>query len=68
MAAVTFTAAQRARRRASGAVATWLLNGITGMFFASLERCLCIRISTYEGDFVDDEDEAAPFLFSNRKR
>ena len=70
MAITTFTAAHRASRRASSgrAVSTWIVNGITDVFFASLERCLCIRISTDEGDFRDDEDETTPLLFSNRKK
>lgn len=34
-------------------VAMWLINGVTTAFFASLERCSCIRIAT-----EDDSDEA----------
>ncbi|KAE8057027.1 hypothetical protein FH972_013749 [Carpinus fangiana] len=34
-------------------VAMWLINGVTTAFFASLERCSCIRIAT-----EDDRDEA----------
>lgn len=33
-------------------VAMWLINGVTSAFFASLERCSCIRIAT-----EDDGDE-----------
>ncbi|KAE9609344.1 hypothetical protein Lal_00020431 [Lupinus albus] len=35
-------------------VATWLINGVTMVFFASLNRCSCIRIATEEDD--DGED------------
>ncbi|GMH13647.1 hypothetical protein Nepgr_015488 [Nepenthes gracilis] len=34
-------------------VAMWLFNGVAAAFFASLERCYCIRVST-----VEDEDDA----------
>ncbi|KAF7830523.1 hypothetical protein G2W53_012856 [Senna tora] len=34
-------------------VAMWFINGVSTAFFASLERCSCIRISTEE-----DTDEA----------
>ncbi|KAL1540310.1 hypothetical protein AAHA92_24680 [Salvia divinorum] len=69
MAASTFTASSAAPRSArppSGCakldgVAMWLVNGITGAFFASLERCSCIRISTYEDDFGD---ESNPLIFA----
>ncbi|KAF9621127.1 hypothetical protein IFM89_016621 [Coptis chinensis] len=33
-------------------VAMWFINGVTSAFFASLERCSCINIATY-----DDSDE-----------
>ncbi|KAH6796148.1 hypothetical protein C2S51_037134 [Perilla frutescens var. frutescens] len=70
MAASTFTASSappRVARPASGCakldgVAMWLINGITGAFFASLERCSCIRISTNEDDFGD---EANPLIFND---
>ncbi|KAF5456080.1 hypothetical protein F2P56_025592 [Juglans regia] len=43
-------------------VAMWLINGVTTAFFASLERCSCIRIAT-----VDDSDEAndLPLIFND---
>ncbi|XVE55723.1 hypothetical protein DITRI_Ditri03aG0181100 [Diplodiscus trichospermus] len=34
-------------------VAMWFINGVTAAFFASLERCSCIRIAT-----EDDGEEA----------
>lgn len=34
-------------------VAMWFINGVTTAFFASLERCSCIRIAT-----VEDAEEA----------
>ncbi|KAL3812310.1 hypothetical protein ACJIZ3_013578 [Penstemon smallii] len=45
-------------------VAMWLINGLTGAFFASLERCSCIRISTYEDD-IGDEDKNLPLIFND---
>uniref|UniRef100_A0A7C8Z157 Uncharacterized protein n=1 Tax=Opuntia streptacantha TaxID=393608 RepID=A0A7C8Z157_OPUST len=33
-------------------VAAWLINGVASAFFASLERCSCIRVTTVE----DGED------------
>ncbi|KAJ6954817.1 hypothetical protein NC652_006304 [Populus alba x Populus x berolinensis] len=40
-------------------VAMWFINGVAGAFFASMERCSCIRIAT-----EDDGDEAndAPLI------
>ncbi|XP_039140834.1 uncharacterized protein LOC120278013 [Dioscorea cayenensis subsp. rotundata] len=53
----------RARRRSSPAtgcgldrVASWVGNGVAAAFFASLERCSCVTISTN-----DDFDEAKDF-------
>lgn len=69
MAVTTFTATSTAPRvRPPGCtkldgVAMWVINGITGAFFASLERCSCIRISTYEDDFGDEE--ANPLIFND---
>ncbi|GMN35887.1 hypothetical protein TIFTF001_005600 [Ficus carica] len=43
-------------------VGMWLLNSVTAAFFASLERCSCIRIAT-----VDDGDDAndLPLIFND---
>ncbi|EXB63116.1 hypothetical protein L484_001734 [Morus notabilis] len=43
-------------------VAMWLINSVTAAFFASLERCSCIRIAT-----VDDVDDAndLPLIFND---
>ncbi|KAL0284363.1 UNVERIFIED_CONTAM: hypothetical protein Sangu_2829900 [Sesamum angustifolium] len=38
-------------------MAMWVINGLTGAFFASLERCSCIRISTYEDDLGDEAND-----------
>ncbi|KAI3465241.1 hypothetical protein Pfo_021904 [Paulownia fortunei] len=71
MAATTFTASSaspRVRPPSSCAkldgVAMWLINGLTGAFFASLERCSCIRISTNEDDF-GDESNNLPLIFND---
>ncbi|KAL8058652.1 hypothetical protein ABFX02_03G033800 [Erythranthe guttata] len=65
----TFTARTKVRPPAGCAkldgVAMWLINGLTGAFFASLERCSCIRISTYEDDFGDDGGDNLPLIFSD---
>lgn len=38
-------------------VATWFFNGVTMVFFASLNRCSCIRIATEEdGDGEEAND------------
>ncbi|KAK1412998.1 hypothetical protein QVD17_34671 [Tagetes erecta] len=34
-------------------VAMWLMNGVSNAFFASLQRCSCIRIAT-----VDDHEDS----------
>ncbi|KZV54524.1 hypothetical protein F511_01322 [Dorcoceras hygrometricum] len=44
-------------------LAAWLINGLTGAFFASLERCSCIQISTHEDDFGSDEATDIPLIF-----
>ncbi|KAK9065675.1 hypothetical protein SSX86_015076 [Deinandra increscens subsp. villosa] len=43
-------------------VAMWLMNGVANAFFASLERCSCIRIAT-----VDDHEDAndLPLIFND---
>ncbi|GMI91074.1 hypothetical protein HRI_002776700 [Hibiscus trionum] len=43
-------------------VAIWFINGVATAFFASLERCSCIRIAT-----EDDSDEAndAPLIHND---
>lgn len=44
-------------------MAMWLVNGVTSAFFASLDRCSCIRISTHEDDREDAGD--LPLIFSD---
>ncbi|CAH1434921.1 unnamed protein product [Lactuca virosa] len=44
-------------------VALWLMNGVANAFFASLQRCSCIRIAT-----VDDHEEDSndlPLIFND---
>ncbi|KAL3514367.1 hypothetical protein ACH5RR_027084 [Cinchona calisaya] len=43
-------------------LATWIMNGVASAFFASLERCSCIRIAT-----VDDADDSndLPLMFND---
>ncbi|KAL8490189.1 hypothetical protein ACS0TY_025922 [Phlomoides rotata] len=45
-------------------VAMWLINGLTGVFFASLERCSCIRIST-TGDDLGEDANNLPLIFND---
>ena len=44
-------------------VAMWLVNGVTAAFFASLERCSCIRIATADDDGDDAND--LPLIFND---
>ncbi|CAK9143582.1 unnamed protein product [Ilex paraguariensis] len=43
-------------------MAMWVINGVASAFFASLERCSCIRIAT-----VEDSDDAndLPLIFND---
>lgn len=42
-------------------VAMWFVNGVATAFFASLERCSCIRIATEE----DGEDNDLPLIHND---
>ncbi|KAL0392142.1 UNVERIFIED_CONTAM: hypothetical protein Sradi_2437000 [Sesamum radiatum] len=68
MAATTSSAAPRARPPSSCAkldgLAMWFINGLTGAFFASLEQCSCIRISTHEVEFGDEANDL-PLIFND---
>ncbi|KAL4604279.1 hypothetical protein ACB092_10G181500 [Castanea dentata] len=44
-------------------VAMWFINGVTTAFFASLERCSCIRIATNEDD--GDEGNDLPLILND---
>nr|XP_004501506.1 uncharacterized protein LOC101496334 [Cicer arietinum] len=44
-------------------VAMSFINGVTMAFFASLNRCSCIRIATEEED--GDGDDANPLMFND---
>lgn len=44
-------------------LAMWLVNGVATLFFASLDRCSCIRIGTCEDE--DGEDAGDLPLISN---
>ncbi|GKV10398.1 hypothetical protein SLEP1_g21769 [Rubroshorea leprosula] len=43
-------------------VAMWLINGVAAAFFASLERCSCIRIATEEDG---DEANDVPLIYND---
>lgn len=43
-------------------VAMWLVNGVATAFFASLERCSCVRIATVED--ADDSNDL-PLIFND---
>ncbi|KAJ4701584.1 Mixed-linked glucan synthase [Melia azedarach] len=42
-------------------VAMWFINGVASAFFASLERCSCIRIATED----DGEDNDVPLIHND---
>uniref|UniRef100_A0A803MTL4 Reverse transcriptase domain-containing protein n=1 Tax=Chenopodium quinoa TaxID=63459 RepID=A0A803MTL4_CHEQI len=44
-------------------VAMWFINGVTSAFFASLERCSCIRVTTVEDDGEDINE--MPLIFND---
>ncbi|KAK4277390.1 hypothetical protein QN277_015396 [Acacia crassicarpa] len=43
-------------------VAMWFINGVTTAFFASLERCSCIRVATEEDG---EEANDAPLIIND---
>ncbi|GAB4852394.1 hypothetical protein Ancab_016586 [Ancistrocladus abbreviatus] len=43
-------------------VAMWLINGVATAFFASLEKCSCVRVTTVED--VDDMNEL-PLIYND---
>lgn len=50
--------------RADHGVAMWIINGVANAFFASLERCSCIRIATVEDHDGDDSNDL-PLIFND---
>ncbi|CAN1825600.1 hypothetical protein LINPERHAP1_LOCUS31225 [Linum perenne] len=44
-------------------VAMWLVNGVAAAFFASLDRCSCIRIATV--DDVEEGNDDAPLIMND---
>ncbi|CAA0843356.1 Unknown protein [Striga hermonthica] len=61
--AATFSGSSRVRQPTKlDCIATWLVNGLTGAFFASLERCSCIRISTAGDDFGEEANDVPLIL------
>lgn len=42
-------------------VAMWFINGVATAFFASLERCSCIRIAT-EDDVGEEANDVVPLI------
>ncbi|KAG2662697.1 uncharacterized protein LOC120650565 [Panicum virgatum] len=50
--------------------ATWVGTSVASAFFASLERCSCINLSTDDDDDRDDEEEAKdrPLILSSAPR
>ncbi|KAM7280480.1 hypothetical protein ACFE04_007614 [Oxalis oulophora] len=49
-------------------VAMWVVNGMAAAFFASLEKCSCIRIATYESDSEESIDLPLIFNDGNTRR
>ncbi|RCV09031.1 hypothetical protein SETIT_1G374400v2 [Setaria italica] len=50
--------------------ATWVGTSVASAFFASLERCSCINLSTDDDDDRDDDEEAKdrPLILSSAPR
>ncbi|PVH67217.1 hypothetical protein PAHAL_1G455700 [Panicum hallii] len=50
--------------------ATWVGTSVASAFFASLERCSCINLSTDDDDDRDEEEEAKdrPLILSSAPR
>ncbi|PWA57156.1 hypothetical protein CTI12_AA405490 [Artemisia annua] len=48
-------------------MANWLGNSVASAFFASLERCSCINLTTSH-DYFDDDEEAKdrPLMLTKR--
>ncbi|CAN4122530.1 unnamed protein product [Withania somnifera] len=44
-------------------MAMWFINGVSAAFFASLQRCSCIRIATHEDEGEDAND--LPLMYSD---
>ncbi|KAJ8541210.1 hypothetical protein K7X08_002026 [Anisodus acutangulus] len=44
-------------------MAMWFINGVSAAFFASLERCSCIRIATHEDEGEDAND--LPLMYND---
>lgn len=38
-------------------MANWVGNSVVTVFFASLERCYCINLTTVHDDDIDEEDD-----------
>ncbi|CAI9115999.1 OLC1v1017035C1 [Oldenlandia corymbosa var. corymbosa] len=45
-------------------MAMWIINGVATAFFASLERCSCIRIATVDDGDGDDSNDL-PLIFND---
>ncbi|KAK4366023.1 hypothetical protein RND71_013903 [Anisodus tanguticus] len=48
-------------------IARWLGTSVASAFFASLERCACVNLTTYASDDEEDEEEAKdrPLFMNN---
>ncbi|XAR51944.1 hypothetical protein NMG60_11006755 [Bertholletia excelsa] len=47
-------------------MANWVGDSVTSAFFASLERCFCINLSTSHDNVIKDDEEAQGRLFMHR--
>ncbi|XAR53944.1 hypothetical protein NMG60_11028888 [Bertholletia excelsa] len=47
-------------------MANWVGSSVASAFFASLERCSCINLSTSHDDVIEDDEEAKdrPFMLT----
>lgn len=47
-------------------IASWLGTSVASAFFASLERCSCINLSTTDVEDDDDEAKDRPLIFLSK--
>ncbi|CAN4092183.1 unnamed protein product [Withania somnifera] len=45
-------------------MAMWFINGVSAAFFASLQRCSCIRIATHEDHEGEDANDL-PLMYND---
>nr|GMC67056.1 hypothetical protein DM860_012995 [Ipomoea batatas] len=46
-------------------LARWFGSSVASAFFASLERCSCVNLNTYDSDEDDEEAKDAPLMLNS---